>query len=132
MCPCIMAASTRSVIEVSITSTLVAGILDILRKIQFKLSVRKEHIRSNLRGGATSVLKSKIGNVFSVTKVRALNAVQKLIYSSQLLLDETYIKPSCNNKMTLGSIIRHHLSMYQDRKKSGNDFNVFPTDNTIR
>ena len=90
--PCIMAPRINSSREETMTSVPVAGILNTLHKINFKLSVKKGAIRSNTSGEANSVFKSNIGDVSGVSKERALTGMKKSLPSSQLLSDDTHEK----------------------------------------
>ena len=71
-----MVTSTRSIRIVTITVTAAARILDAAREPQFKLSARKVDTRNNPKEGTATVLKSRIGDSFGVTKARALYGAQ--------------------------------------------------------
>ena len=92
--PLVIASNMRPSKEQTMALAPVAGILYMLRKIQFKLLVRKGYIINNLRGGNNSFFKSKIGDGFGVMKARALTSVQKSIPFSQILSDDTHENPS--------------------------------------
>ena len=56
--------TARSIREITLTETVAAKTLDAEREAQFKLSVRKEDIRNNPRGGTITAFKSRISDGF--------------------------------------------------------------------
>ena len=65
----------RSIVP-TMTSAVASGTLDTQMKTRFKSSVSKGDARDNLRGGTIEKFKSKIADVFVVTKARVLNGVR--------------------------------------------------------
>ena len=73
---------------------VVAGTLGIQIETLFKSSVGKEDTSSNLRVGAITNFKSKIGDGFGITNARALSGVRDPMPAFQLLTEDVHFKKS--------------------------------------
>ena len=102
-----MVAIERPVRAATITETTVAGTLDAQREPQFNLCVRKLYLTNNPRGSAITVIKSRIGDGFAVTKVRALNGTPQSTPSFQLVPDDVCMKPSKRASKSLHEKLSH-------------------------
>ena len=78
-------------ISTIINSTATDGTFDMQMETRFKLSVRKGDVRNNPRGGTITKL-TKIGDVFGVTKARALSGFRKSMPTFQLLTEDVCFK----------------------------------------